>query len=123
MDYIERLFKLHPFIYFINGKYYVFGAYVCTECDMKSVLLERKYKTYEDSLDEKLTKEEAWKIFHAVMFEAEREQENNGYCTEAEAKKKFSKLKFSNAEMDELKAQIERYFMYWNKYSLYERIR
>lgn len=26
MDYIDKLFKQHPFIYYIGGKYYAFGV-------------------------------------------------------------------------------------------------
>lgn len=115
MDYIEKLFKQHPFIYFIGGKYYAFGSYVCSECDMRSVTLESRYRDYEDSINENLSTEEAWKIFHRLIFKAECVRDENGYCNEPQ--REISKFKFNSEEMEELKKQVERYIVYWQKYS------
>lgn len=82
MDYIEKLFKQYPFIYFIGGKYYAFGSYVCSECDMRSVTLESRYKEFEDSIKEELTQKEAWKIFHKLIFKAECVRDEHGFCSE-----------------------------------------
>nr|DAJ05007.1 MAG TPA: hypothetical protein [Bacteriophage sp.] len=115
MDYIEKLFKQYPFIYFIGGKYYAFGSYVCSECDMRSVTLESRYKEFEDSIKEELTQKEAWKIFHKLIFKAECVRDEHGFCTEPQ--KELLKLQFSDSEMDELKFQVNRYVEYWKKYS------
>ena len=115
MDYIEKLFKQHPFIYLIGGKYYAFGSYVCSECDMRSVTLESRYKEYEDSINENLSTKEAWSIFHRLIFKAECVRDENGYCNEPQ--KEILKFKFSDDEMNELKTQVERYIAYWKKYS------
>ncbi len=115
MDFIEKLFKQHPFIYRIGGKYYALGSYVCAECDMRSVTLESRYKEYEDSINENLSTQEAWKIFHRLMFRAENVRDETGYCSEPQ--KEILKFQFTNEEMSELKSQVERYVTYWKKYS------
>lgn len=75
MDYIDKLFKQHPFIYYIGGKYYAFGVNTCTECNGKSVLLESRYKKFEESLKDDLSDEEAWRIFHKLSCEASSTEE------------------------------------------------
>ena len=117
MDYIEKLFNQHPFIYLIGGKYYAFGSYVCAECDMRSVTLESRYREYEESISKNLTKEEAWKIFHRLIFKAECVRDENGYCDNP--KKEILKFQFNDEEMNELKFQVERYITYWRKYSFH----
>lgn len=115
MDYIEKLFKQHPFIYCINEKYYAFGTGVCSECDIGSVLLNSRYRRFEESIGKNLTTEEAWKVFYKLIFEAECVKDKKGICFDA--KKEISKFHFSEAEMQELKLQVERYIDYWKKYS------
>lgn len=115
MDYIEKVFKQYPFIYCIGGKYYAFGTGVCSECDMSSVLLESRYKAFEESVSETLTVEEAWRIFHKVMTEAIGVKDDKGICLEP--KKEILNFKFGEKEMAELEAQVERYASYWMKYS------
>lgn len=115
MDYIEKLFKQHPFIYLISGKYYAFGSYVCYECDMHSTTLESRYREYEENINKDLTTEEAWKIFHRLIFEAECVRDENGYCDKPQ--KEILKFQFSEKEMNELKLQVERYIAYWKKYA------
>ena len=115
MDYIEKLFKQYPFIYRIGGKYYAFGTGVCVECDCDSVLLENKYSDYESSIHKDLTVEDAWRIFHKLIFEADYMKDKNAYCTST--KEEFYNFHFSDDEMNELKMQIDRYIKYWEKYS------
>lgn len=115
MDFIKKLFSQHPFIYYIGGKYYAFGNYVCAECDMQNVTLESRYKEYEDSVDKNLSKKEAWKIFHRLTSRAEFVRKKNGYCFEP--KKELMKFQLNEEEMKELKLQVERYATYWKKYS------
>ena len=117
MDYIEKLFKQYPFIYFIGGKYYAFGTGVCSKCDMKSVMLERRYKTFEESINKNLTTDEAWGIFHKLIVEADGVRDDNGLCTNPE--KEILKFNFGETEMNELKMQVERYIDFWQKYSFH----
>lgn len=116
MDFIVKLFKQYPFIYYIGGKYYAFGAYVCSECDMRSITLESRYRKYEDSINEELSPKEAWRIFHRLIFKAECVRDEKGYCNETH--KELLKFQFSDTEMTELERQVERYVEYWKKYSL-----
>ena len=114
MDYIDKLFKQHPFIYFINGKYYAFGVNVCAECDGKSVLLESRYKDFEESLKSDVTDKEAWRIFHKLSCEASGAEDRSYVNTKDE----FAKLNFSEDNMKELTKQIERYVNYWKEHHL-----
>lgn len=114
MDYIDKLFKQHPFIYYIGGKYYAFGVNTCTECNGKSVLLESRYKKFEESLKDDLSDEEAWRIFHKLSCEASSTEER----TCVMEKEEFTKFSFGEEDMKELKKQIERYINYWQKHNL-----
>ena len=116
MDFIEKLFKQHPFIYCIGGRYYAFGTGVCAECDMRSITLESRYKEYVNSLNEELTQREAWKIFHRLIFKAQIVRDEKGYCSNQQVE--LLKIQFNNDEMNELKMQVDRYLKYWKKYSL-----
>jgi len=117
MDYIEKLFKQHPFIYHIGDKYYAFGNGVCAECDMHSVLLEGRYKTFELNVDnEELTQKEAWELFHKLVFEAECVRGDAEFCSNP--KDEISKFNFDEKQQDELKRQIERYIAFYRKHSL-----
>ncbi len=119
MDYINKLFGQHPFIYYINGKYYAFGVNVCTECDGRSGFLESRYKAFEESVKNDITDEEAWKIFHKLSSEA------SGAKTKSivHAKEEFAKLNFSEDDIKELTKQIERYRSYWEEHNLGNHIR
>lgn len=114
MDYIDKLFKQHPFIYYIGGKYYAFGVNTCTECNGKSVLLESRYKKFEESLKDDLSDEEAWRIFHKLSCEASSAEER----TCVMEKEEFAKFSFGEEDMKELKKQIEIYINYWQKHNL-----
>lgn len=114
MNCIEKLFKKYPFIYFLNDKYYAFGTRVCAECGTDSLLLPSKYRKFEESISERLTTKEAWKIFHALMCEADYVKDKKGICLHPE--EEFLKYHFGEEEMNELKRQIERYEGYWKKY-------
>lgn len=115
MDHIEKLFKQHPFVYCISGKYYAFGTGVCAECDMRSVMLQSRYRAFEESVNEDLTTEDAWKIFHKLVFQAECVRDEKGICFEPQ--KEILNFHFEENEMEELKRQVERYIAYWKKYS------
>lgn len=119
MDYINELFGQHPFIYYINGKYYAFGTNVCTECNGKSLLLESRYKAYEESFKSKVTNEDALTIFRKLSLEA------SGAETKSivHAKEEFTKLNFSEDDIKELEKQIERYRNYWLEHHLGDQVR
>ena len=115
MDYIEKLFKQYPFIYCIGDKYYAFGTGVCSECDMSSVLLKKKYRVFEESLTQNLTVEEAWKVFHRLIFEAECVRDDKGICYNPQ--KEILNFHFEEKEIKELERQVQRYIDYWEKYA------
>lgn len=117
MNFVEKVFKQHPFIYCIGGKYYAFGTGVCSECDMKSVLLESRYRKFVDSIDIDLKDCEAWEIFRKVSFEAKCVMDDGNVCTNPEAE--IVKFGFSENEMNELKKQVDRYVDYFTKHRLY----
>ena len=118
MDYLEKLFKQHPFIYFIGGKYYAFGTNACYECDNSSMLLDSRYKKFEESVNQELTQKEAWDIFHKIIFEADCVRKNKGFCSEP--RKEILSFCFEENDMCELKRQVQRYIDYYKKYSLFE---
>ena len=116
MDYIEKLFKKHPFIYYIKGKYYAFGTLTCAECDGKSLLLEHRYKDFEENLKSDLTDVEAWEIFHKLSFEASIYRKKDGECVKI--KEEFLKFGFDEDDIEELKSQMERCVEFFKKYEL-----
>lgn len=116
MNYINKLFAQHPFIYCINGKYYAFGAYVCCECNVGHCTLKNSYEEYKKSLNKEISNIEAWKIFHRLVFVAKGEKEKHGHCSKPE--EAIQKFQFSDKEMQELKKQIDDYISYYKKHSL-----
>ncbi|MEE0140472.1 MAG: hypothetical protein U0I41_01955 [Coprococcus sp.] len=119
MDYIDKLFNQHPFIYYIKGKYYAFGVNVCAECGGNSVFLESRYKAYEESIKNDVTDKEAWKIFCKLSLEASGAETKSIVHT----KEEFAKLNFSEDDIKELAKQIERYRNYWREHHLKDQIR
>lgn len=117
MDYIDKLFKQHPFIYRINEKYYAFGVNVRVECGGRSGLLESRYKNFEESLKNDVTDEEAWRIFHKLSSEASGAETKSN----VHAKEEFAKFNFSEDDIKELTKQIERYRSYWLEHHLENR--
>lgn len=115
MDYIEKLFRQQPFIYKINGKFYAFGNRVCSECDDRSVLLEARYNTFVQNSNKELESLEAWKIFHAVMFEAEiiRNRNMTHDCLE-----EFMRIGFNGENIKELEQQIDKYIDFFQRNGL-----
>lgn len=79
MNYVDKLFKQHPFVYCINNRYYAFGFGVCSKLDDNNSFLRNKYSLYIDSLKEEITDFEAWKIFLKVMNEANLKKRTIGY--------------------------------------------
>lgn len=116
MDYLNKLFAQHPFIYHIGEKYYAFGAYTCYECDMRSITLKSRYKEYEQSINEEISDRDAWRIFHKLVFKAECIRDEKGYCDKPQ--EEIKKFQFNDMEMQELKVQIDNYIAYWKKHSL-----
>ena len=115
MDYIEKLFKQHPFIYYIHGKYYALGVNTCAECDKRSVLLKDRYRAYEEGLKNDLEDATAWEIFRKLSFEATYFKETDKTLS---MKEKIAELNFSEEDKCELSNQIKRYVDYWKKYNL-----
>ena len=121
MEYIEKLFRLHPFIYCIGGEFYAFGTITCSKCGTSSVWLEKRYRAYEESINQELEKKEAWNIFHALMAEAQRVQKIKGECTKPQ--EEILKFNFDEKQMEELKSQVDRHMKYISDHQLAEILR
>ena len=87
---------------------------MCTECNGKSLLLESKYKAFEESIKNDVTDEEAWIIFHKLSSEASGAETKSN----VHAKEEFAKFNFSEDDIKELTKQIERYRSYWLEHHL-----
>lgn len=115
MDYMEKLFKQYPFIYCIDGEYYVFGNGVCERCSHSIISLKQDYKVFEENVDKELNRNEAWKIFYKLLSCAETTKclyEQNGTKTSVD----ISKFDFNEHQMNELRLQVQRYVDFWRKY-------
>lgn len=120
MNYIEKLFKQHPFIYKIDGKYYAFGNNVCSKCNNRSVSLEAKYNTYVQNSGKQPESLEAWKIFHALMFEAEIIRDKNMIC---DCLEEFARIGFDEQNIKELEQQIDRYIDFFQRNHLVQYVK
>ena len=118
MEFIDKLFKQYPFIYFIGGRYYAFGTGVCVKCDSRIIDMDHAYKVFENSIDRELTPDEACKIFRHLVNMADFFKEEIGVCFNP--KEEIINFHFDEDELEELKKQVERYVDYWKKYSLNE---
>lgn len=116
MDFIEKLFGKYPFIYYIGDKYYALGSGVCAECDTASVLLKSRYKLFLENIENDLSQDEAWKIYHKLMSEADFVKDKHGICVKPE--QEILNFQFNTKEMEELKKQVKRNIEYWQKYDL-----
>ena len=112
MDYMDKLFAQHPFIYKISGKYYAFGNRVCAECKKDIPTLELRYDKYCKSFNEPVSQYEANDIFRKLKFAA------NDEIPSENSKDEIKKFGFNDSEMKELKKQIDKYIEFWNKYRL-----
>ena len=116
MDYMDKLFAQHPFIYKISGKYYAFGNRVCAECKKDIPTLELRYDKYCKSFNEPVSQYEANDIFRKLKFAAEFV--GNDEIPSENSKDEIKKFGFNDSEMKELKKQIDKYIEFWNKYRL-----
>lgn len=121
MNYIDKLFKQYPFIYCIGGEYYAFGTITCAKCGTSSVLLEKRYRAYEESINQDMENKEAWTIFHALMAEAQRVKIIKGECIKPQ--EEILKFNFNEEQMEELKSQMKRYTKYISDHQLAEKLR
>lgn len=118
MKIIEEVFKKYPFIYYIGGRYYAFGTGVCAECKSGSCSLESHYKRYINNYNEDLSRDQAFRIWHSVVGEAEYVKHEQGICLKPE--EEIVKFVFSNEKIKELEEQAEAYIDFWKKYNLKE---
>ncbi len=116
MDYMNKLFKQHPFIYKISGKYYAFGNRVCAECTLNMPTLDLRFDRYCDACVENVTQGEARDIFAKVKSAAELVRDRVGACEKPEIE--IEKFGFTDSEIKELEHQIDRYIDFWRNYKL-----
>ncbi len=118
MGFVENVFNHHPFVYFIDGKYYAFGNGVCAEFDNGSVLLESRYRKYLSALIENVDNDTAWSIFHKLVFEAEALRNQKGI--EFNTTEAFQKLNLGSVQLKELEKQRKQYVNFYQKYNIIE---
>lgn len=111
MDYLDKLFSQHVFIYKISGKYYAFGIRVCAECKMNIPALELRYNRYCKAFNESVSQHEANDIFKKLKFIAEFVRDKAGECEKP--KEEIKEFNFNDLEMKELKNQVEKYAEFW----------
>ena len=117
MDYIKKLVKQRPFIYYINDEYYAFGVGVCTICD--NILVKSRYDRL-NAIDKNADTEQVVKIFKDLIGSATTARDTKGVSLDSKAE--FEKIAFNKLELEELKKQIKRYVTLWKEYKLYEYI-
>lgn len=118
MGFAENVFAHHPFIYYVDGKYYAFGSGVCAEVDNGSVLLELKYKEYLSAQIKNVDNVTAWRIFHRLVSEAVNFRNQKGI--DINTAEKFHKLKFSSTQLIALEKQRMQYVDFYQKHNLIE---
>ena len=116
MEFAEKVFGHHPFVYFIDEKYYAFGKGICSEFDNGSVLLDSRYKRYLSALNENIDDDTAWKIFHKLVFEAEALRSLKGI--EYDTAEAFGKFNFGNIQLTELEKQRKQYVDFYQKHNI-----
>lgn len=116
---LEKLFKIHPFVFYIGGEYFVFGSGVCMECNNKSeyhVTLPLKYQKYIEAInDDTITKSQAWKIFSRLNSVADNVRDKAEHVN---LKEQFEKLNFDDEELEEIQQQLEQFVCFFRKYDL-----
>ena len=115
MNYIEQLFKQHPFIYNIGGNYYALGTGVCEQVVSDSDVnqIDRWYNLYISMANENLTQEEARKIFvHLVSRGVNIRKQTEEHFNLADRLKQFG---WSEQMYNELEKQVKRYIDFWKK--------
>lgn len=116
MNYIEKVFKQYPFLYFISNSYYVFGTGICYKVNEKVYDIQKRYDLYLNGLNEKISQEEARKIFKKVVGISTNIRDEIGI--ETYPLKKFSDFHFNKKEIEELEKQCKQYVDFFRKYHL-----
>lgn len=118
MDFLENLFKQHPFIYCIDEKYYVFGTGVCvqTDCD----IAKKRYSWYVEAIaDSNIQSDKAAYIFRNVVSVASTIQGEKGYATSI-LLENFENFNFNADQLKTLQLQVEYYVKFYQKHSIYK---
>lgn len=116
MNYIEKVFKQYPFLYFINNSYYVFGTGSCYKANEKLYGIQNRHYLYLNNLNEELSQEEARKIFKKVVGASKSIRDKIGI--ETNPLKKFNDFHFNEEEIKELEKQCKQYIDFFRKYHL-----
>lgn len=116
MNYIEKLFKQHPFIYLIDDCYYAFGTGVCTRIESNRITLPSHYDKYIKVFEMNVERYDAWEIFHKLMFIASSIKAEKGY--NGEVLKSFNEFNFNENQLKEIEKQVQRYIEYFQRYEL-----
>lgn len=116
---VDKLFKIHPYIFKIKDEYYAFGTGVCKkytdEYENKKDINE-KYLAYKSALqNHKISFDEAWKSYYSINSIAEDAKNSSEHIHLEEL---FAELNFSDKEKNELQNQLELFVSFFNKNGL-----
>ena len=115
MKLTDELNKKNPFLYYVRGEYYAFGTGVCGKCQ-NSIRVQEAYRMYATGRNEKLTPQQAAETFKHVKNVAEETCSRVRSMEEFE--ENFSKMNFSEENLNEIEKQVDGYVAFWTKYEL-----
>ncbi len=115
MKLTDELNKKFPFLYCVRGVYYAFGTGVCGKCQ-NSIRVQEAYRMYATGRNEKLTPQQAAETFKHVKNVAEETCSRVRSMEEFE--ENFSKMNFSEEDLNEIEKQVDGYVAFWTKYEL-----
>lgn len=115
MKLTDELNKKFPFLYCVRGEYYAFGMGICGKCE-NSLRVQEAYDMYMIGRNKDLNQCEAAGTFKHVSCVAEET------CTKVHSMKEFeenfSKMNFSEEDLNEIEKQAKWYVDFWTKYEL-----
>lgn len=115
MKLTDELNKKNPFLYYVRGEYYAFGTGICGKCE-NNLRVKEAYEMYMTGRNIELTEQQAVVTFKHVSCVAE-ETHAKVHSTE-EFEENFSKMNFSEEDLNEIEKQVDWYVAFWTKYEL-----
>lgn len=115
MKLTDELNKKNPFLYYVHGEYYAFGMGICGKCE-NSLRVQEAYNMYTVGRNEDLNQHEAAETFKHVSCVAEETCAKVRSMEEFE--ENFSKMNFSEEDLNEIEKQVDWYVAFWTKYEL-----
>ena len=115
MKLTDELNEKFPFLYCIRGEYYAFGMGICGKCE-NSLRVQEAYNMYMTGRNMELTEQQAVATFKHVSCVAKET------CARVHSKEEFeenfSKMNFSEEDLNEIEKQVDWYVAFWTKHEL-----